>query len=156
MGITAYNNIGPKGTDEAFNNLRASEKFGMLKNKFTDEIINKLEEMKKNEEECRNGKKDRVDWREMSDDEWDKLVDNIDDYLDDYKNEIKYRKQIQDEAAVKMASKAPAQFKSLAMSQAILMASADGFTPDVSAANVYDTPNSAYLEPYGLAKTWSL
>lgn len=41
------------------------------------------------------------DWREMSDEQWDKLIENVDEYIDDVKEDLKYREEKQREADMK-------------------------------------------------------
>ncbi len=66
------------------------------------------------------------DWREMSDEQWDKMLEGIDEYIEDYKEDLKKLKELQDEAARKGAANAPADMKTLAASKAALMAAANG------------------------------
>lgn len=72
-------------------------------------------------------KKDK-DWREMSDDEWDKMLENLDEYLDAYKEQLKQMKEKQDEAAEKAASEADPDKRAIAASSAALHAAANGVT----------------------------
>jgi hypothetical protein len=62
------------------------------------------------------------DWKEMSDEQWNKLVENIDKYIDDYKEDLEKRKELQDEAARKEAAKVPAYMRANAASSAALAA----------------------------------
>lgn len=70
--------------------------------------------------------KNEEDWRKMTDKEWDKLIDHIDKYIDDSRQELERMKEIQEEAAMKMAAEAPANMKTIAASNAALKASANG------------------------------
>jgi hypothetical protein len=71
------------------------------------------------------------DWKKMSDDQWDKLVENVDNYINDYKEDLEKRKELQDEAVMKEAANAPAYMKTNAVSRAALAAVSHG-TADVS------------------------
>lgn len=97
--------------------LSAKDVFKMLK-----EIIIKLHKLT-----VENIKK-KDDWREMDDEQWDKLLEHIDKYIDEYKEELKEKKKLQEEAAMKAAAKAPADKKVMAASRAALDALVHGFT----------------------------
>ena len=73
--------------------------------------------------------KDPDDWRKMSDEEWDKLMKDVDQYIDAFKEHLKQVKELQDEAVKKAALEADPQMRSIAMSQAAL-AVASGFASD--------------------------
>ena len=70
------------------------------------------------------------DWREMTDKEWDKLMEHIDKYIDDHVKELEEMKRIQEEAAQKMAAEAPANMRTIAAANAALKAAANGFATD--------------------------
>lgn len=70
--------------------------------------------------------KEDKDWRELSDDEWEKLLEGVDDYIDAAKEQIRYLKKKQDEAAVKAAMQADSDSKAAAASSAALKAAASG------------------------------
>ena len=53
--------------------------------------------------------KEDKDWREMSDEEWDKMLEGIDNYIDAFKERIKQMREAQDKAAKKAAIEADAQ-----------------------------------------------
>lgn len=77
--------------------------------------------------------KNEDDWRKMSDEQWNKLIENIDKHIDDYKKELENMVKFQEEAAEKAAAKAPAHKKALAASKAALSARVNGVageTPD--------------------------
>lgn len=97
--------------------LSAKDVFKMLK-----DIIIKLHKLT-----VENIKK-KDDWREMDDEQWDKLLEHIDKYIDEYKEELKEKKELQEEAAMKAAAKAPADKKVMAASRAALNALVHGFT----------------------------
>lgn len=71
------------------------------------------------------------DWRDMSDEEWEKLLNSFDQNIEAIRDKIKKLKEIQDEAASKAAANAPAGNKANAASSAALGAAANGFSSDV-------------------------
>ena len=62
--------------------------------------------------------KEDDDWRKMSDEEWDKLIEDVDKYIDAFKERVKQMKEAQEEAAKKAAMEADADMKTVAASQA--------------------------------------
>ncbi|MGN0328601.1 MAG: hypothetical protein ACI4D4_06435 [Lachnospira sp.] len=80
------------------------------------------------------------DWRDMSDDEWDKLIDGIDKYIDDFKEDLEKLKELQIKASNEAAAVAPSGEKALAASNAALRVASNGF-----AAQVH-TEDSKWLE----------
>ena len=70
--------------------------------------------------------KEDKDWREMSDEEWDKMLEGVDKYIDAFKERVKQMKEMQEEAAEKAAMEADPEMKSVAASQAATEA-ASGF-----------------------------
>lgn len=66
------------------------------------------------------------DWREMDDEQWDKLIEHIDKYIEDFKEELEYMEEIQEEAAMKAMADAPADMRAIAASKAMLSAMANG------------------------------
>ena len=75
--------------------------------------------------------KEEKDWREMSDDEWDKMLAGIDKYIDAYKERLTEMRKMQEEAAQKAALEAESGMKAIAASSAALSA-ANGFDGSVS------------------------
>ena len=71
------------------------------------------------------------DWRDMSDKEWEKLLNSFDQNIEAIRDKIKKLKEIQDEAASKAAADAPAGDKANAASSAAQSAAANGFASDV-------------------------
>ena len=67
------------------------------------------------------------DWRDLPDEEWDKLLEGIDNYIEDYKEDLKKLRELQNKAAQIAASKAPSGQKALAAANAALQAAANGF-----------------------------
>ena len=74
-----------------------------------------------------NDLKEDKDWREMSDDEWDKMLEGIDKYIDAFKERLKQMKELQEAAAQKAALEADAGNEAIAASSAALAAAANGF-----------------------------
>lgn len=74
--------------------------------------------------------KEDKDWREMSDDEWKKLIANVDEYIDDYKERLEQLKKLQEEAVKKAAAEADADKKAILTAEAALSAAASGFVTD--------------------------
>lgn len=70
--------------------------------------------------------KEDDDWRKMSDEEWDKLIEDVDKYIDAFKERVKQMKEAQEESAKKAAMEADADMKTVAASQAATEA-ASGF-----------------------------
>lgn len=70
--------------------------------------------------------KEEKDWRDMSDEEWDKMLEGIDKYIEAFKERLKQMKEMQEEAAQKAALEADAGNGANAASSAAL-AAASGF-----------------------------
>ena len=71
--------------------------------------------------------KDSDDWRTMSDDEWDKMLEGIDKFIEAFRERLHEMIRKQQEAALKAASEAPAELRSVAASRAALDVAANGF-----------------------------
>ena len=71
--------------------------------------------------------KEEKDWREMTDEEWDKMIEGVDEYIDAFKERLRQLKEIQDEAAQKAALEADSGMRATAASAAALSAAANGF-----------------------------
>ena len=71
--------------------------------------------------------KDSDDWRTMSDDKWDKMLEGIDKFIEAFRERLREMIRKQQEASLKAASEAPAEMKSVAASQAALDVAANGF-----------------------------
>lgn len=71
--------------------------------------------------------KEDKDWREMSADEWDKMLEGIDKYIEAYKERLKQMKEKQDEAAKKAAREAAPEMRTIAASSAALKVASNGF-----------------------------
>ena len=97
----------------------------------TNEIIMSASDILKLFEETRKitakELKEEKDWREISDEEWDKMLEGLDKYIDAYKERLKELKEMQDEAANKAAAQADPDMKAIAASEAALSVAANGF-----------------------------
>lgn len=71
--------------------------------------------------------KDSDDWRVMSDDDWDKMLEGIDKFIEAFRERIREMIKQQQEAAIKAAAEAPSELKSVAASHAALDVAANGF-----------------------------
>ena len=83
--------------------------------------------------------KDPDDWREMSDDEWDKMLEDIDKYIDAFKERIRELVKKQQEAAQKAAAEASPEMRSAAASEAALEVASNGFFGGTNAESEADT-----------------
>lgn len=70
--------------------------------------------------------KEEKDWREMTDEEWDKMLEGIDKYIDAFKERLRQMKEMQEEAAQKAALEADSDMRTTAASSAALSAAASG------------------------------
>lgn len=104
-----------------------------LENEATDErySVADLIEMLKQQYELTADDLEEKDWRDMSDKEWEKLLNSFDQNIDSIKDKIRKLKEVQDEAASKAAANAPAGQKANAASSAAQSAAANGFASDV-------------------------
>ena len=71
--------------------------------------------------------KEEKDWREMTDEEWDKMLEGVDEYIDAFKERLRQLKEIQNEAAQKAALEADSEMRAAAASAAALSVAANGF-----------------------------
>lgn len=84
-----------------------------------------------NDKESADNIKKEDDWRRMDDEQWDKLIGQLDKYIDACKEELERRKEIQEEAAIKAMGAAPADMRAGAASRAMVNAMANGFAGDM-------------------------
>ena len=68
----------------------------------------------------------KKDWREMTDEEWEKMLEGVDEYIDAFKERLRQLKEMQDEAAQKAALEADSDMRATAASAATLSAAANG------------------------------
>jgi hypothetical protein len=118
------------------------ESFELLK----EEFVNKYQSAKENTES-------EDDWKKMSDEQWDKLMENVDNYINEYKEDLEEKKKLQDEAIMKEAANAPAYMKTNAVSRAALAAVTHG-TTEVSEAD--EEINEKTMETEKLTKSQEL
>ena len=67
-----------------------------------------------------------TDWRDMTDEEWDKMLEGMDQYIDAFKERLKLQEELQEEAAKKAAAEADSAMKTTAASAAALNVAAGG------------------------------
>ena len=68
----------------------------------------------------------KKDWREMTDEEWEKMLEGVDEYIDTFKERLRQLKEMQDEAAQRAALEADSDMRATADSAATLSAAANG------------------------------
>ena len=126
--------------------------YGMTTSKSVDlkDAIEKFEETHKLQAQKL---KEEKDWRNMSDDEWDKMLEGVDKYIDAFKEHLRQMKEIQDEAAQKAAMEADPEMRSIAASSAAL-AVASGFTSETHSE---EACSEGVSEEYGIdhEKNWT-
>lgn len=66
-----------------------------------------------------NNIKKEDDWREMDNDEWDKLLEHIDKYMDAFKEELEQMEEEQKKAVMEAVASAPADRRAVAISDAL-------------------------------------
>ena len=107
-----------------YNNIAATER------KYNKEALNFSEVLKSYEEKNKltaDNLKETDDWRTVSDEAWDKLLESIDNYIDFRKEMNREMVERQLEAAQKAARQADAGMKTIAASQAALAVASCGF-----------------------------
>lgn len=70
--------------------------------------------------------KEEKDWRDMTDEEWDKMLEGVDKYIEAYKERLRQMKEMQEEAAQKAAVEADSDMRTTAASAAALNVAANG------------------------------
>ena len=70
--------------------------------------------------------KEEKDWRDMTDEEWDKMLEGVDKYIEAYKERLRQMKEMQEEAAQKAAVEADSDMRTTAASSAALNVAANG------------------------------
>ena len=92
------------------------------------------------------------DWREMTDDEWAKMLEGIDENIEAIKERIKQMLKQKEEAARKAALQSDSDMKANAISQAVLSVAANGFSSTDSSENEAESelPNGTKPE-----KNWT-
>lgn len=133
-GMRATQSINPDSEDTIVRVSIALAGSGIeLENEATGErySVADLIEMLKQQYELTADDLEEKDWRDMSDKEWEKLLNSFDQNIDAIKDKIRKLKEVQDEAASKAAANAPAGQKANAASSAAQSAAANGFASDV-------------------------
>lgn len=97
--------------------------------------------------------KEETDWRNMSDDEWDKLLEGIDEYIDDYVERLQQLKEMQDEAAQEAAMEADSERRTIAASSAALNVVANGFVS--GSTSIEDAEAVPALDGADHEKNWT-
>lgn len=116
-GVSTYSNT------DLYNNKTQSTEAELT------EAIKKFEDLYKLS--AKELKEDK-DWRDMSGEEWDKMLEGIDKYIEAFKERLKQMKEIQDKAAQKAAMEADPEMRTIAASSAALAAAACGFDSGAS------------------------
>lgn len=122
MAITGLETYG--STDASYDAVTKSSK-NSSNEEHTDvsEFMKKFEEARQiTAQELREDK----DWRDMTYEEWDKLLAGIDQYIDTAKEQMKRMEDRQEEAAQKAAAKADSEMRTTAASSAALHVAAGG------------------------------
>ena len=70
--------------------------------------------------------KEEKDWRDMTDEEWDKMLEGVDKYIEAYKERLRQMQEMQNEAAQKAALEADSDMRATAASSAALNVAANG------------------------------
>lgn len=138
-GVSAYSNTG------VYNNKAKS-----TETELTEAIKNFEELHKLSAKEL----KDEKDWRDMSGEEWDKMLEGIDNYIDAYKERLKQMKEIQNKAAQKAAMEADPEMRTIAASSAALAAAACGFDSG-SPVETGETESTSTEEGIDHEKNWT-
>ena len=89
--------------------------------------------------------KDSDDWRTMSDEAWDKMLEGIDKFIEAFRERLREMIRQQQEAALKAAAEAPSELKSVAASQATLDVAANGFFGGTTSETEEDTETEAIV-----------
>ena len=89
--------------------------------------------------------KDSDDWRTMSDEAWDKMLEGIDKFIEAFRERLREMIRQQKEAALKAAAEAPSELKSVAASQAALDVAANGFFGGTTSETEEDTETEAIV-----------
>ncbi|MCR5790940.1 MAG: hypothetical protein K6G83_13750 [Lachnospiraceae bacterium] len=101
------------------------------------------------------GLKESDDWRDMSEDEWDKMLAGIDKYIDAFKERLEEMRKLQMKASQKAASEASPDRKAIAASEAALAAASTGLEGGVSSKS-RDEETTADGDPgHEYEKNWT-
>jgi len=111
----AETNADSPSFDQIHSDKQADQTFSELKEKLIEEHRLTPDNIKKED-----------DWREMDEEQWDKLIGHIDQYIDDFKEKLKHMEEVRKEAAMKAMAEAPAAMRAAAASKAMLHAMSGG------------------------------
>ena len=106
----SYNSLGEALTEKKNWNAALAGSGIELENEATGKryFVGDLIEMLKQQYELTADDLEEKDWRDMSDKEWEKLLNSFDQNIDAIKDKIRKLKEVQNEAASKAAANAPA------------------------------------------------
>lgn len=71
--------------------------------------------------------KEGIDWRHMTAEEWDEMLEGVDNNINAFKERLRRMKELQEEAAQKAVLRADSNMRAAAASSAALNAAASGF-----------------------------
>ncbi len=123
-------------------------------NKFSmSDLIKSLEESHK---QTVQDLKEEKDWRDMSDDEWDKMLEGVDEDIEAFKEYLEHVEEMQDEAAKKAALEADSDMRATAASSAALSVAANGLggTTEADSKEIEDEETPA-IEGEERKKNWT-
>lgn len=98
------------------------------------------------------------DWRDMTENEWSKMVKSVDDYIEAAKERLKKMKEQQDKAAEKAAMEADPDMRTLAASSAAVHVAAGGFagvTEETDSEESEDALRNPDDDNFKLSKDWT-
>lgn len=122
MGVTGLETYGSQNTQYDFTAGNRADDSKDNAARIAEFIEKFREAYRLNSEEL---KKDS-DWRDMSDDEWDKMLEGVDRYIEAYRERLERLEELQEEAAKKAAAEAPPDKRATAAAIAMLRVAAGG------------------------------
>ncbi len=102
----------------------------------------------------------KEDWRDMSAEDWDGMMKDVDDYIEAWRERLKEMKEVQQEAAQKAAAEASPDERTIAASAAALHAAASGFAGNVPEGDS-ENPETEQVQAEGMhgkpghSKNWT-
>ncbi len=151
MGITGLETYGSQNTSYDF---AAGNRTDNSKDKSAD-IAEFIKKFKEAHEIAVQELKEDKDWRNMSDDEWDKMLEGVDKYIDAYRERLKELKEMQDEAAQKAAVEAAPEMRTIAAAAAALRVAASGLGGGSSSGSESDEEEFPIDEENPYDKNWT-
>ena len=151
MGITGLETYGSQNTSYDF---AAGNRTDNSKDKSAD-IAEFIKKFKEAHEIAAQELKEDKDWRNMSDDEWDKMLEGVDKYIDAYRERLKELKEMQDEAAQKAAAEAAPEMRTIAAAAAALRVAASGLGGGSSSGSESDEEEFPIDEENPYDKNWT-